>query len=48
MERIDSELNLAREIQLGILPKVFPPFPEHDEFDIFAHLIPAKALARRE
>jgi serine phosphatase RsbU (regulator of sigma subunit) len=44
MEKIDSELNLAREIQMGILPKVFPPFPEYDEFDIFAHLIPAKAV----
>lgn len=44
MEKIDIELNLAREIQMGILPKVFPPFPEHDEFDIFANLIPAKAV----
>jgi sigma-B regulation protein RsbU (phosphoserine phosphatase) len=44
MQKIDSELNMAREIQMGILPKVFPPFPEHDEFDIFAHLIPAKAV----
>jgi serine phosphatase RsbU (regulator of sigma subunit)/CHASE2 domain-containing sensor protein len=44
MEKIEIELNLAREIQMGILPKVFPPFPEHDEFDIFADLIPAKAV----
>jgi sigma-B regulation protein RsbU (phosphoserine phosphatase) len=44
MERIDIELNLAREIQMGILPKEFPPFPEHEEFDIFANLIPAKAV----
>jgi len=44
MERIESELNVAREIQMGILPKVFPPFPERDEFDIFADLIPAKAV----
>ncbi len=44
MERIESELNVAREIQMGIVPKVFPPFPEHDEFDIFADLIPAKAV----
>jgi sigma-B regulation protein RsbU (phosphoserine phosphatase) len=29
---------------MGIVPKVFPPFPEHDEFDIFADLIPAKAV----
>jgi CHASE2 domain-containing sensor protein len=44
IERIESELNVAREIQMGIVPKVFPPFPEHDEFDIFADLIPAKAV----
>jgi serine phosphatase RsbU (regulator of sigma subunit) len=44
MERIESELNVAREIQMGILPKVFPPFPDHDEFDICADLIPAKAV----
>ena len=44
MERIDIELNMARDIQLGILPKVFPPFPDRDEFDIFAYLTPAKAV----
>ncbi|MCK5437002.1 MAG: CHASE2 domain-containing protein [Desulfobulbaceae bacterium] len=44
IERIESELNVAREIQLGILPKVFPPFPEHAEFDIFANLIPAREV----
>ena len=44
MERIDIELNLAREIQMGILPKIFPAFPEYDEFDIYADLIPAKMV----
>jgi len=43
-ERIESELNLAREIQLGILPKIFPPFPEHSEFDLHATLRPAKEV----
>ena len=44
IERFESELNLAREIQMGILPKTFPPFPEHDEFDVFADLIPAREV----
>ena len=41
-ERIESELRIAREIQMGILPKVFPPFPGRDEFDIHAMIQPAR------
>ncbi len=43
-ERIESELRIARDIQMGILPKIFPPFPNHSEFDIFALLEPAKEV----
>ena len=43
-ERIESELRIAHDIQMGILPKIFPPFPEHDEFDIFASLEPAREV----
>jgi len=43
-ERIESELTIAREIQMGILPKVFPPFPERKEFDIYARLQPAREV----
>jgi len=43
-ERIESELRIARDIQMGILPKVFPPFPNHNEFEIFALLEPAKEV----
>ncbi|HDQ39829.1 MAG TPA: HAMP domain-containing protein [Desulfonatronum sp.] len=43
-ERIESELNVAREIQMGLLPKTFPPFPERAEFDLFASLEPAKEV----
>ncbi|MDY0189235.1 MAG: SpoIIE family protein phosphatase [Desulfuromonas sp.] len=43
-ERIESELRIAREIQMGILPKLFPAFPNHDEFDIFASLESAKEV----
>ncbi len=41
---IQQDLNVAREIQLGILPKVFPPFPNRKEFDIFASMTAAKEV----
>jgi sigma-B regulation protein RsbU (phosphoserine phosphatase) len=43
-ERIESELKIAREIQMGILPKIFPPFPHRPEFDIYATIEPAKEV----
>ena len=43
-ERIGAELNLASRIQLAMLPMIFPPFPEHDELDIYATMIPAKEV----
>lgn len=41
-ERIESELLIARNIQMSFLPQLFPPFPDRNEFDIFAILEPAK------
>jgi sigma-B regulation protein RsbU (phosphoserine phosphatase) len=43
-ERIESELQIAHEIQMSMVPKIFPPFPERSEFDIFAALVPAKEV----
>ena len=43
-ERIESELRIAREIQMGILPKIFPPFPERGEFDLYASIEPAREV----
>ena len=42
--RIDSELSLARDIQKGMLPYTFPAFPDHDEFDLYALMHPAKEV----
>jgi sigma-B regulation protein RsbU (phosphoserine phosphatase) len=42
--RMESELNIAREIQLGMVPKTFPFFPDHPEFDLYATLTPAKEV----
>ena len=43
-ERLESELKIARTIQMSFLPKHFPPFPEQAEFDLYARLEPAKQV----
>ena len=43
-ERIGAELNMATEIQASQLPRLFPPFPQRTEFDIFASMTPAKEV----
>lgn len=43
-ERIESELRIASEIQMGILPKLFPAFPERKEFEVYASIEPAKEV----
>ena len=43
-ERIESELNIAREIQLSILPKIFPPFPGMPGLDLYAVLKSAREV----
>ncbi|MBQ3854161.1 MAG: SpoIIE family protein phosphatase, partial [Anaerovibrio sp.] len=43
-ERIATELTLAQDIQMGVLPHKFPPFPEHKEFDLFASMESAKEV----
>ncbi len=40
-EKIEAELNVARDIQFSMLPLVFPPFPERTEFSLHATLEPA-------
>ena len=39
---LQQELDIANVIQTSILPKTFPPFPNRNEFEIFAKMIPAK------
>ena len=41
---IQYDLDTARNIQSAILPKKFPPFPERNEFEIFAAMEPAKEV----
>ena len=43
-ERITTELTLAQDIQMGVLPHKFPPFPEHREFTLYASMHSAKEV----
>jgi len=41
---MQSELNVARNIQMSMLPKTFPAFPDRKDLDLYATLTPAKAV----
>lgn len=43
-ERIESELRIAHDIQMGMVPKIFPPFPKRNDIDLYAKLVPAKEV----
>ena len=43
-ERIESELRIARGIQMGMIPKSFPAFPDRDDVSLVAKLVPAKEV----
>ena len=43
-ERFEGELNAARSIQMSLVPKTFPAFPERPEFDVHALLRPAREI----
>ena len=41
---MESELKIAHDIQMSMLPKTFPPYPERHDIDIYGTLKPAKAV----
>ena len=43
-QRIESELDMARRIQLSMMPNLFPPFPERKEFYLHAYVDPAREV----
>jgi sigma-B regulation protein RsbU (phosphoserine phosphatase) len=43
-EAIEGELRVARDIQMGIVPRMFPAFPDRPEVDLFAMLDSAKEV----
>ncbi len=43
LESLKGDLAIAREIQLAILPRIFPPFPENEQqLDLAASMVAAK------
>ena len=42
--QIESELQIASNIQMSMLPKIFPPYPDRNEIDIYGQLTPAKEV----
>ena len=43
-ERLNTELQTASRIQNSMMPHIFPPFPDRDEFDIYAVMKPAREV----
>ena len=43
-ERIDSELRIARDIQMAMVPRTFPAFPDRRDIDLHATIVPAKEV----
>lgn len=43
-EKMEQELNIGREIQMSMVPQVFPAFPDREEIDIYAVLQPARQV----
>lgn len=42
--RVESELELANNIQTHMLPTIFPPFPNREEIELYAIMDPAKEI----
>ena len=43
-ERVRTELDMASQIQKGVLPDSFPAFPDRQEFELCASMEPAKKV----
>ena len=41
---MESELSIARGIQMAMVPKAFPAFPERRDIDIYGRMTPAKEV----
>ena len=41
---IENEMKVAHDIQMSMLPKTFPPYPERNDLDIYGTLTPAKGV----
>ncbi|MBQ0023083.1 MAG: SpoIIE family protein phosphatase [Prevotellaceae bacterium] len=41
---IENELKVASNIQMGMVPKIYPAFPECNQLDVYGFLKPAKSV----
>ena len=41
---MESELKIAHDIQMSMVPKTYPAFPERQDLDIYGQVTPAKAV----
>ena len=41
---LNNELEVARNIQMSMVPREFPPYPQRDDIDIYGYLEPAKSI----
>ena len=41
---IENELKVASDIQMSMVPRIFPPFPDRDDIDLFASMTPAREV----
>ncbi len=41
---MESELKIAHDIQMSMLPKTYPAFPDRHDVDIYGQVMPAKAV----
>jgi sigma-B regulation protein RsbU (phosphoserine phosphatase) len=43
-QRLQDELNVARDIQMSMIPLTFPVFEDRDEISVYATLVPAREV----
>ena len=43
-QRMEEELKVASDIQMSMIPKIFPPFPDRNDIDMAAAIVPAKEV----
>ena len=43
-ERLSAELDVATQIQANMLPRIFPPYADHPELELYASMEPAKEV----
>ena len=43
-DRMENELRIGHNIQMSMIPKIFPPFPERKDIDMAATIVPAKEV----